>query len=322
MKGPEEPSVWRRKKGEALMNGITTARTWLSCTLGGVALVLVLAARPALAVECGEVVTGSARLDRDLVCTTDPALTVDGGSLNLNGFTVVCDGTVVGVLLEGTGARLRNGAVTGCDLAVWVAGDGNHRIDRLTASASNQGVFVESDRNRLSRSNVLRGLNDAAVQVNGSDNHLRFNNIAGSTDQGFEINGNDNRIIGNRIGGVAEGVQLEGDGNLVSRNEIIGATDRGVEVRAGAHVISDNLVADGAADGIALLDDANGNEVSGNAVFGNVDQGIFVATLDNRIEGNRVLGNGIDVTDANANCDDNVWRDNIFETSESDDCVD
>ncbi|MGH6945114.1 MAG: right-handed parallel beta-helix repeat-containing protein, partial [Geminicoccaceae bacterium] len=298
----------------------------LRCGAPGALGLLVLAAQPALAVECGEVVTSSARLDRDLVCTTDPALTVDGGSLNLNGFTIVCgqtgDQSGVGVLLEGTGARLRNGAVTGCELAVWVAGAGNHRIERLTASAANQGVFVESDGNRLSRSNVLRGLNDAAVQVNGSNNRLQFNNIAGSTDQGFEINGNDNRIVGNRIGGVAEGVQLAGDGNLVSRNDIIGATDRGVEVRAGAHVIEDNLIADGTADGIAVILDANGNEVSRNAIFGNADQGLFVSTLENRLERNRVLLNGVDLTDATANCDDNLWRDNIFETSVSDDCVD
>ena len=52
---------------------------------------LVLAAAPAMAVECGEIVTGAARLDRDLICTTDPALTVDGGLLDLGGFTVVCD---------------------------------------------------------------------------------------------------------------------------------------------------------------------------------------------------------------------------------------
>jgi nitrous oxidase accessory protein NosD len=283
---------------------------------------LVLAAGPALAVECGDVVTRHARLDRDLICPSDPALTVDGGSLNLGGFTVTCDQTVVGILLEGSRARLRNGAVTGCELAVWVAGAGNHRIQRLTASASNQGVFIESDGNRLTRSNILRGLNDAAVQVNGSDNHVRFNDIAGSLDQGFEINGNDNRITDNRIGGVAEGVQLAGDGNLVSRNAIIGATERGVEVRAGAHVISDNLIADGAEDGIALLDAGNGNEVSRNAILGNVDQGLFVATLENTIEQNRVLRNGVDLTDATAGCDDNVWRDNVFETSVSDDCVD
>jgi hypothetical protein len=306
------------------MTRITARRLSLGTTAG--LGLLVLAAGPALAVECGEVITGHARLDRDLICTTDPALTVDGGRLDLGSSTVVCDheegAPSVGVLLEGHGARLRGGAVTGCVLAIWVAGSGEHVVQGVTASASNQGVFIESGGNRLLNSHVLRGLNDAAVQVNGNNNLVRFNDIAGSTDQGFEVNGNDNRFVGNRIGGVAEGFQLAGDRNHVVRNHIIGATDRGVEVRAGAHVIAFNLIADGGADGIALLDSGNGNHVHRNAVYGNADEGLEVATFDNRIERNRVLLNGVDLQDTTDNCDDNLWRDNVFETSVSDDCVD
>ena len=290
---------------------------------------LIVAAGPALAVECGEVVMGSARLDRDLICAADPALTVDGGLLDLNGFTVVCDHepTVegVGVLLEGSGARLRNGAVTSCFLAVHVAGDGGQTVRHLTASAANQGVFVESNGNRVFDSHILRGLEDAAVQVNGSDNLLRGNAVAGSNDQGFEINGNDNRIVGNRIGGVAEGVQLEGERNHVLRNQIIGTTDRGVDVRGlveptGAHVIAFNLIVDGV-DGIATLESSNGNRISRNTIYGNSDQGIFVGTLDNTIERNQALLNAVDLQDNTEGCDDNLWRNNVFETSVSDDCI-
>jgi hypothetical protein len=273
-----------------------------------------------MAVECGDTITRSARLERDLVCADDdPALVIQGGSLDLNGFTVTCDRTVVGVLLEGKGARLGDGAVTGCELGVWAAGSGDHRIDRLTVSASNQGIFIESDGNRLSHSNVLRGLNDAAVQVNGSNNHLRLNSLAGAH-TAFEINGNDNRIIGNRMGAVAEGIQLMGNGNQVARNDIIGTTDRGVEVREGAHLIKDNLIADGTADGIAVFSD--GSEVTRNLILGHADQGLFVSGFANTLEKNRVLLNGTDLTDATLDCDENLWRDNTFETSVSDDCVD
>jgi hypothetical protein len=310
------------------MTGIAHQRLRLgtAATLG----LLALAVGPALAVECGEVITGHARLDRDLICATDPALTIDGGLLDLNGFTVVCDHEPampsVGVLLEGSGARLRGGAVTGCVLAVHVAGDGGHTIRRLTASAANQGVLVESDGNRLLDSQILRGLDDAAVQVNGSDNLLRANAITGSNDHGFEINGNDNRIVGNRIGGVAEGVQLDGERNRVLRNHIIGTTDRGVDVRGlaegtGDHVIAFNLIADGV-DGIALLDNTQGNQIRRNTIYGHSDQGIFVGTFGNTIERNQVLLNLVDLQDNTADCDDNLWQDNIFETSVSDDCID
>lgn len=51
---------------------------------------------------------------------------------------------------------------------------------------------------------------------------------------------------------MAERVQLAGDRNRISRKEIIGTTDRGVESRAGTHVIEDNPIADGTADGIGV----------------------------------------------------------------------
>jgi parallel beta-helix repeat protein len=297
---------------------------------------LALVAGPALAVECGDVISGSVRLDRDLICTDDPALTVDGGVLDLGGFTVVCDhpprppappATGVGILLEGSGARLGNGGVTGCFVAVHVAGDGGHTVRGLTASAANQGVLLESGGNRLLESHILRGLEDAAVQVNGSDNLLRGNAIAGSNDQGFEISGNDNRVVENRIGGVAEGVQLEGERNHVLRNQIIGASDRGIDVRGlveptGAHVIQNNLIVDGV-DGIALLESSNRNRISRNTIYGNSDQGIFVGTLGNTIEGNRALLNAVDLQDNTAGCDNSLWQDNTFATAVSDtDCID
>jgi parallel beta-helix repeat protein len=293
-----------------------------------------LAATPALAVDCGDSITSFARLDRDLICTDDPALTVDGGTLDLGGFTVVCDhpppppvppATGVGVLLEGQGARLRNGVVTGCFLAVHVAGEGGHTVRGLTASAAGRGVLVESVGNRVLDSQVLRAIEDAAIQVNGNDNLLRGNVTAGAGDQGFEINGSDNRIVDNRIGAVAEGVQLVGERNHVLRNEIIGATDRGIDVRGdaptGAHVIIGNLIVDGV-DGIALLGASNGNLISRNRIYSNSDQGIFVGTLDNTITRNQALLNRVDLQDNNDGCDANLWQGNTFETAMSDtDCI-
>jgi hypothetical protein len=298
---------------------------------GAFPLLVLLAAGPALAVECGDTITGRAHLDRDLICPTQPptpALTVNGGSLDLNGFTVVCDQSIEGsvaIMIEGRGARLSDGAVAGCFVAVRVGGSGGHTLRDVTASASNQGVLVVSNGNRLVDSHVLRGRDDAAVQVDGSNNLLSSNDVGGSNDQGFEINGNANRVVNNRISAVAEGIQLMGTGNHVLRNQIVGATARGVEVRAGAHVIRDNLIVDGALDGIALLADANGNEVSRNAIYRHGDQGLFVGgvgTFNNTLERNQVLRSRIDLTDTTPGCDANVWRDNVFDTSESDDCVD
>jgi parallel beta-helix repeat protein len=310
------------------MSGID-ARARLSVTSGALALLLIPAAGPARAVDCGEIVTGFERLDRNLICTEHPALTVDGGLLDLGGFSVVCDHEPdvqgVGVLLDGSGARLRGGAVTGCFLAVQVAGEGGHTVRGLTASAVDRGVFVESDGNRLLNSQILRALEDAAVQVDGSENLLRGNTVAGAGDQGFEINGSDNRIVNNRIGDVAEGVQLTGERNHVLRNRIIGTSDRGIDVRGlveptGAHIIMENLIADGV-DGIALLESSNGNRISRNRIYSNSDQGIFVGTEDNTIQRNEALLNLVDLQDNTVDCDNNLWRDNTFQTSVSNDCI-
>jgi hypothetical protein len=39
---------------------------------GAFPLLVLLAGAPALAVECGDTITGRARLDRDLICPTQP----------------------------------------------------------------------------------------------------------------------------------------------------------------------------------------------------------------------------------------------------------
>jgi parallel beta-helix repeat protein len=125
---------------------------------------------------------------------------------------------------------------------------------------------------------------------------------------------------------VAEGVQLMGERNQVLRNQIIGATDRGIDVRGtaaqtGAHIIMDNLIVDGV-DGIALLQNSNGNRISRNSIYSNSDQGIFVGTLNNTGERNQALRNRVDLQDNTSGCDDNLWRDNTFDTSVSDtDCI-
>ena len=78
--------------------------------------------------------TGVERLDDDLICTTEPALTLSGGRLNLRGHSVICDGTIEGVVLDGDGAEIANGAIAGCQFAVVAEGVGNHLITDVTAS--------------------------------------------------------------------------------------------------------------------------------------------------------------------------------------------
>jgi parallel beta-helix repeat protein len=281
------------------------------------------------AVECGDVITGVEQLDEDLICTTDPALTVSSGRLDLGGHAVICDGTIEGVVLDGDGSELSNGAVVGCQFAVLVEGDGNHLVSDVTASVqdpvlddeeSAEGLRVSSDGNRLSNNRVLLG-GANAIRINGAGNRVVGNTVSGS-DRGIRIDGIDNVVAGNVIGGVAEGIEVRGAFNRIARNQISGALDQAIELRGDGNRVVANLALDAVGDGISIF--SNDNVIRGNGVFSNGDEGIIaVATFgNNRIVDNRALGNGTDLIDQNLDCADNVWADNTFGSADPDDCID
>ena len=295
------------------------------------AVVMILtSAGSVAAVECGEVITGVERLDEDLICTTDTAaLTVDGGRLDLGGHAVICDGAIEGIVLEGDGAQVLNGAVTGCQFAVLVAGAGNHLVAGVTASVQDpvldddegaEGLRVLSDGNRLVRNRVLLGGTNA-IRINGAGNHVLGNTVGGS-ERGIRIDGIENDVVDNVIAGVAEGIEVRGAANRIRGNQIAGAVDQGIELRGAGNLVVGNLALDAVGDGISIF--SNDNLIGGNGAFSNGDEGIIVVATfgNNRIVNNRALGNGTDLTDQNLDCDDNVWANNTFESADPDDCID
>ena len=295
------------------------------------AVVMILtSAGSVAAVECGEVITGVERLDEDLICTTDTAaLTVDGGRLDLGGHAVICDGAIEGIVLEGDGAQVLNGAVTGCQFAVLVEGAGNHLVAGVTASVQDpvldddegaEGLRVLSDGNRLVRNRVLLGGTNA-IWINGAGNHVLGNTVGGS-ERGIRIDGIENDVVDNVIAGVAEGIEVRGAANRIRGNQIAGAVDQGIELRGAGNLVVGNLALDAVGDGISIF--SNDNLIGGNGAFSNGDEGIIVVATfgNNRIVNNRALGNGTDLTDQNLDCDDNVWANNTFESADPDDCID
>lgn len=293
-----------------------------------VAILLTHAGKVA-AVECGEVLTGVERLDKDLICTTEPALTLSGGRLNLGSHAVICDGTIKGIVLEGDGAQVLNGTVAGCQLAISVEGAGHHLIANVTASVQDpvpdddedaEGLRVSSDGNRLVGNRVLFGGTNA-IRVNGVGNLVAGNTVSGS-ERGIRIDGTDNHVVGNVIGGVAEGIEVRGAGNRIGRNQIAGALDQAIELRGAGNEVVGNLVVDALGDGISVF--SNDNLIRDNGAFSNGDDGIIVVKTfgNNRIVNNRALGNGNDLTDQNVDCDGNVWADNTFGSADPDGCID
>jgi parallel beta-helix repeat protein len=293
-----------------------------------VAIVLTIAGSAA-AVECGDVLTGAERLDRDLICTTDPALTLSGGTLDLRGHAVICDGTIEGIVLDGDGAGVLNGAVAGCQFAVLVEGDGNHLVTNLTASVQDpvpddeegaEGLRVSSNGNQLVGNQVLLGGTNA-IRINGAGNYVVGNTVSGSQ-RGIRIDGIENEVVDNVIAAVGEGIEVRGAANQITRNQIAGAIDQGVELRGAGNRVVANLAVDAVGDGISIF--SNDNLIRGNGAFSNGDDGIIVlATFGNNvIVNNRALGNGTDLTDQNLDCDDNMWVNNTFGSADPDDCID
>jgi len=124
------------------------------------------------------------------------------------------------------------------------------------------------------------------------------------------------------IAGVGEGIEVRGTLNRITRNQIAGAIDQGIELRGAGNQVVANLTIDAVGDGIAIF--SNDNLIYGNGAFSNGDDGIIVVETfgNNRIVNNRALGNGIDLTDQNLDCDDNVWANNTFGGADPDDCID
>jgi parallel beta-helix repeat protein len=277
------------------------------------------------AVACGEVVRGAAALEQNLTCATEPALTVRG-HLNLNGFSVSCQGTEAGVVLDGRGASLRNGLVTGCVNAVVLVGAGRHLVTDVTADATSRAFSVESAANRL-LGNRGTGASDA-FRVSGRNNLLSANTAISPLDDGFDVRGLGNLMVRNLVTGAGgEGFDITTPGNWILSNTVSGAADDGMQVRTGGNRVVGNTITDGSRGILVQESDAGaaeGNEILGNTVLDNQREGIVVdlGSTRNRIVGNQALGNDIDLRDLHPDCDDNLWKGNVFDTAEPEDCID
>jgi parallel beta-helix repeat protein len=246
-----------------------------------------LAARPSPAaaehITCGAVLGpgGTFTLDSNVgPCSDDRVITVDSGTLNLNGFTV--SGTAVGltgqhcVELIGTGATLRGpGTVQGCERGVVVLGNGQHVVrDVISESHTNNGFLLQSNDNQLthntSRSNTFVGFSVGE----DSSNVLKENTATSNGVLGFQIVGASNRLVNNTATDNGDtGFLIFSDGNLSSDS----------------NRLQDNFAANHDMYGIAVQAGATNNQLRGNVG-----------------ESNSVH----DLVDDNPNCDQNRWRGN------------
>ena len=208
--------------------------------------------------------------------------------VNFNRHSLTCDSASTGLRIQGSGATVRNGSIIRCPGGVSAEGDDN------TVKGMNLDpapMYVSGSCNRIVGNAVFGG--EDGVFVSGDNNLLR-GNVVTHTIEPMRVSGHDNQVLNNTVdgslGGALYGIHVPGTGSLVKGN-VVWATGAGIMVSA------------------------NENQVDSNVTLQN-SVGIAIESQDNTILANISLNNGIvDLTDANPDCDNNVWRRNIFRTA-------
>jgi parallel beta-helix repeat protein len=137
----------------------------------------------------------------------------------------------------------------------------------------------------------LQATGDSAGILVTSDANRVSDTIGQSLYAGLTVQGHRN-ILQRTLGGGQGGFDLSGDENLLVQSRASGLPAFGVRVQGHRNVL-------------------RANEVLQNG------QGITVQGSENTIVGNTARGNRLDLVDAQADCDDNRWAHNVFETSQA-----
>jgi parallel beta-helix repeat protein len=222
--------------------------------------------------HCGDEVVQSTTLSRDLMSCAGNGLVIgaDDITLDLNGHTVdgrsgAPTGDHFGILLDGhTGVTVTGGSVTGFQVGVLVVEGRDDRLTRLDIQGSTDkaivlagsrrnavtnnrlhdnadaaiGLFQNSDRNRVSRNDLLRN-GPQGIENLFSDHNVVTRNRISRTGSGVILESSDGlRITHNTVmHGVASAcdgcgiaIQVYGDRNVVAHNRIVDSPRYGIEV--------------------------------------------------------------------------------------------
>ncbi|WP_444942410.1 NosD domain-containing protein [Microbulbifer sp. ZKSA004] len=242
----------------------------------------------AFAVDCGDTITTPEVLDQDLVCSTEPALTIMGptGSLDMAEYTLRCDGSAVGIQIDGVAAFLSNGVVTLCDIGISLDGTGAHNIQAIRVDGTDiSGIAVNSSFNSVIQSGIFKN-SGTGIFITGDNNNVSSSSILDNLENGIQLEGNNNLIVSNEISrSTLNGILIgKADGNTVAQNTV---SMSGI---GGANTA-----------GILLeLLGQSGNVIVGNTVFSNID---------------------FDLQDNNSSPCLNSWVGNSPDATTSGDCV-
>lgn len=250
-----------------------------------VALAAVLAGSPPAhaLVSCGAVITTNEVMTGNLFCIfNDPVLTIDGGSLDMNGHQIGCLSGQDGVTFINSGGSLRNGSIEGCDRGAVLAGLGKHSVTNVLAKGGNDtGFLILGSGNKLVK-NVASGFtNDgfrAATALPPLSDIFVDNVSANNGGNGFLVTGDSSKMAGNlAVGNGEHGIYLIGDGNKLSRNISYNNGFLGLRIDGHENGVAENTTIANSGPGIG--------------VFGSQTKVKANHAIDNGAEGYATLGN-------------------------------
>lgn len=232
------------------------------CT-GLAAFIFIATARIAFAVSCGDTITSDETLTADLNCMSEPALIIGaGGSLDLNGFQVTCNGSIVGISMEAEGTSLSNGSVGNCDFGVVLLG--KHKITGVYVFNSGNGIYTTA---------------------NGG-NKIKDVAVSGSAGTGIYLQANNNTVSGVSVRGSGTGVYVAGIGNKLKDVTTTDCSNYGINSVGTGQKVSNirNLNAD-----IGLHATGTGNKYTNIHSFEHVIEGVLLTGSDSKLSGSTAL---------------------------------
>jgi parallel beta-helix repeat protein len=279
-------------------------------TTSGGAVVPVAAASD---VHCGDVITRDTTLDSDLVCSGNGlVIEGDGHTLDLAGHIIEGSGVGAGVSTGHSDTVVTDGRIEGFSIGVTVAGlPGDEEegpptgdvLNDLVVARNVRGISLELTVGTSIVRNVVReNVGEGIVESEGAGTQVEHNVIS---DNGGSFLG--------------AGVRLEySSGDVVERNTIARNTAEGITLGTSSgeivrrNVIVDNASRLGAAGGVFLFDEANGNLIERNTISRNL-AGIVLAaeTAGNTITRNVVTDNTTDGVSARSSQGTTIDRNRV-----------
>lgn len=299
-------------------------------------MIAAIAATPAFAVQCGDIIQTDLTLTSNLNCA-GTALRVFGPNItiDLNGHNITGDGTGDGILIPVTGVTLKGkGRISNFETGVHLATAGNIVIYDLTIENNLAGIVLfRSSRVRIFDNTIRAGAKGQSGVVMGVVSHTAVyrNTISGFSQVGVVIATGDppdesipviseNVIRENQTGISIRGLDSD---SIIRGNFIVDNKLNGIEIasifEAGC-TIQENQVLRNGGNGILLQGGSlTGCLIENNLVEKNNLDGISIvedvqpANQGILVEGNRLSQNGTDLTwDGVSN---SCWFQNVFVTS-------